>query len=130
MTTALTIGWVLRASTVGFTVGCRVLQPRVPQFGDLVKVPLVDDDINIYNEAEVMWAVATRIQPDRDVVIIPDTYVCELDPSAYDIKGRAVRGYMNSKWFIDATKPCGLPFQERADVPEDVWKNINLDEYV
>jgi hypothetical protein len=43
MTIALPIGWVLRASTVGFAVGCRVLQPRVPRFGDLVKVPLPDD---------------------------------------------------------------------------------------
>lgn len=43
MTTALPIGWVLRASTVGFAVGCRVLQPDVPRFGDLVKVPLSDD---------------------------------------------------------------------------------------
>jgi hypothetical protein len=48
MTTALTIGWVLRASTVGFTVGCRVLQPSVPQFGDLVKVPLPRDDTHIF----------------------------------------------------------------------------------
>jgi hypothetical protein len=48
MTTALTIGWVLRASTVGFTVGCRVLQPSVPQFGDLVKVPLPSDDTHIF----------------------------------------------------------------------------------
>jgi hypothetical protein len=48
MSTALTIGWVLRASTVGFTVGCRVLQPSVPQFGDLVKVPLPDDDACIF----------------------------------------------------------------------------------
>lgn len=40
MTHILPIGWVLRSSTVGFTVGCRVLQPSVPQFGDLVKVPL------------------------------------------------------------------------------------------
>ena len=40
--TALPIGWVLRASTVGFAVGCRVLQPDVPQFGDLVKVSLPD----------------------------------------------------------------------------------------
>jgi hypothetical protein len=44
MTTDLTIGWVLRASTVGFTVGCRVLQPSVPQFGDLVKVPLPSNE--------------------------------------------------------------------------------------
>jgi len=43
MTTALRIGWVLRASTVGFAVGCRVLEPSVPQFGDLVKVRLQDD---------------------------------------------------------------------------------------
>jgi hypothetical protein len=42
MTPALPIGWVLRSSTVGFAVGCRVLQPNVPQFGDLVKVPLTD----------------------------------------------------------------------------------------
>jgi hypothetical protein len=48
MTTALTIGWVLRASTVGFTVGCRVLQPSVPQFGDLVKVPLPHDKTHIF----------------------------------------------------------------------------------
>jgi len=43
MVTSLPIGWVLRSSTVGFAVGCRVLQPDVPQFGDLVKVPLADD---------------------------------------------------------------------------------------
>ena len=43
MTTVITIGWVLRASTVGFAVGCRVLEPSVPQFGDLVKVRLQDD---------------------------------------------------------------------------------------
>lgn len=40
MTTAIRIGWVLRASTVGFAVGCRVIEPSTPQFGDLVKVPL------------------------------------------------------------------------------------------
>ncbi|MEW5957148.1 MAG: hypothetical protein AB1801_05470 [Chloroflexota bacterium] len=42
MTTAIRIGWVLRASTVEFAVGCRVLEPHVPQFGDLVKVSLQD----------------------------------------------------------------------------------------
>jgi hypothetical protein len=60
MTTALPIGWVLRASTVGFTVGCRVLQPSVPQFGDLVKVPLPDDDINIFG---LIYDVQIRDDP-------------------------------------------------------------------
>ena len=43
MTNAFRIGWVLRASTVGFAVGCRVLEPNLPQFGDLVKVQLQED---------------------------------------------------------------------------------------
>jgi hypothetical protein len=44
MTTTFPVGWVLRASTVGFAVGCRVLQPTTPHFGDLVKVPLSGGD--------------------------------------------------------------------------------------
>ena len=39
---------MLRASTVGFTVGCRELQRNVPQFGDLVKVPLPNDNTYIF----------------------------------------------------------------------------------
>lgn len=48
MTPDLTIGWVLRASTIGFTVGCRTLQSDVPQFGNLVKVPLPNDHTHIF----------------------------------------------------------------------------------
>jgi 2,5-furandicarboxylate decarboxylase 1 len=92
-------------------------------------IVVVDDDIDVFNEAEVMWAVTTRMNADRDIFIVPDAYVCELDPSAYDITGRTNRGAMNAKWAIDATKPVGLPFQERADVPETVWKNMDLDSY-
>lgn len=91
---------------------------------------VVDDDIDVYNEAEVMWAVTTRVQPDRDVICIPDMYMMELDPSAHSATGATERGYMNGKWLIDATKPDGLPFQTRADVPANVWKNMNLDDYL
>ena len=67
---------------------------------------------------------------DKDVIIIPDMYLMELDPSAYSATGRTERGAMNARWLIDATKPDGMPFPRRADVPEDVWKDINLDEYL
>ena len=93
-------------------------------------VVVVDDDIDVYNEAEVMWAVATRMQADRDIFIVPDAYVCELDPSAYDIADRAKRGYVNAKWAIDATKPVGIEFQERADVPVEVWRDMDLGKYL
>lgn len=91
---------------------------------------IVDDDIDVFNEAEVMWAVVTRVQADRDVFVIPDSYVCELDPSAYDIKDRTARGGLNAKWAIDATKPVGIRFLPRADVPESRWKDIDLSQYI
>ena len=62
--------------------------------------------------------------------MVPDAYVSELDPSAYSIKDRNRRDYLNTKWAIDATKPVGLPFEERADVPHEVWTNINLKDYI
>jgi 2,5-furandicarboxylate decarboxylase 1 len=91
---------------------------------------VVDEDINPYNEAEVMWAVATRVQADRDVIVIPETYVVELDPSAYELGDRNKPGALNAKWMIDATKPVGVPYQERSSVPREAWENLRLEDYL
>ena len=72
----------------------------------------------------------TRTQADKAIFMVPDAYVSELDPSAYSIKDRNRRGALNTKWAIDATKPVDLPFEERADVPRDVWTSINLKDYI
>ena len=93
-------------------------------------VVIVDDDIDVKNESEVWWAVTTRTQADKAIFMVPDAYVSELDPSAYSIKDRTRRDYLNTKWAIDATKPIGLPFEERADVPRDIWEKIKLSDYV
>src|SRR5208282_3264959 len=91
---------------------------------------IVDDDINVRNEQEVWWAVATRVQADRAITLVPESYVAELDPSAYSIRSRDERAALNTKWSIDATKPIDLPFQERADVPVKFWKDIDLNSYL
>jgi len=62
------------------------------------QVIVVDDDINVRDAMEVEWAVSTRMQPDRDVIIIPRLACSTLDPSAP--KPRTTAG-----WGIDATKP-------------------------
>jgi hypothetical protein len=73
MSQTLTIGWVLRASTIGFTVGCRVIQPNVPQFGDLVKVPLYADttifgliyDVQVKDDPSVRQLIlAGQMEPE------------------------------------------------------------------
>src|SRR4029450_4291711 len=45
-------------------------------------VIVVDDDIDVFDEADVLWAVATRMQADRDLVMIQGSLGALLDPSA------------------------------------------------
>lgn len=74
-------------------------------------VVVVDEDIDIYNEQEVLWAIATRMQPDRDVNVIKNVFCNRLDPSAYD-EGTS------AKIIIDATKKKGWTF-EKLTVPKN-----------
>jgi 3-polyprenyl-4-hydroxybenzoate decarboxylase len=45
-------------------------------------VVAVDEDVNVYNESEVLWAVSTRFQADKDLVAVHGTMGVILDPSA------------------------------------------------
>jgi UbiD family decarboxylase len=69
-------------------------------------VIVVDDDIDVFDESDVMWAVATRMQADRDLVVISGSLGALLDPSADD------QG-LTAKLGIDATRPFGQPFAEK-----------------
>jgi 3-polyprenyl-4-hydroxybenzoate decarboxylase len=91
---------------------------------------VVNDDIDVFNEADVLWAVAARVQADRDIIVLPDQWTNELDPSAHDMNDRTKRGGVNAKWIVDATNPVGLPVQPRADVPEDVWRAIRPEDFL
>jgi len=66
----------------------------------LKQVTVVDDDIDIRNPTEVEWALSTRMQPDRDLIVIPRLACSTLDPSVP--KPRSTAG-----WGIDATVPVG-----------------------
>jgi 2,5-furandicarboxylate decarboxylase 1 len=67
---------------------------------DVKHVIVVDDDVDIHNPAEVEWAVATRFQADRDLVIVPESQGSKLDPSTRDGVG--------AKMGLDATKPLNV----------------------
>jgi 2,5-furandicarboxylate decarboxylase 1 len=91
---------------------------------------IVDEDIDINNDSEVLWAIATRTQPDRATVFVQDSAVSRLDPASYSIWSRWEKDTMNTKWAIDATKPVEAPFEERADVPRELWENLDLSKYI
>ncbi len=90
---------------------------------------IVDEDIDVYNEEDVMWAVATRVHPDLDIDVIPRLAGGKLDPTSYD-ETRLKRGAMTSKMVIDATKKIGLPFPSRIVPPEGPWEKIKLKDYI
>lgn len=81
-----------------------------------------DDDINIYDEAECLFALATRTQWDRDVMVFPRTRGMGLDPSA--------DGNLTTKAAVDCTVPVGEAYAERNLVDADVLKGFNLTDLI
>ncbi len=71
----------------------------------------VDEDVDVFNEEEVLWAMATRMRADRDVFIIPNDFQNRLDPTAAD----GTTGKMG----IDATAPLNWDV-ERVQMPGDI----------
>ena len=89
---------------------------------DVKHVIVVDEDVDIHNPAEVEWAVATRFQADRDLVIVPESQGSKLDPSTRDGVG--------AKMGLDATKPLNademrfrrirVPGEESVDIAKAI----------
>jgi 2,5-furandicarboxylate decarboxylase 1 len=97
---------------------------------DVKHVVVVDDDIDVFNENDVLWAVATRFQADRDMIVMPNSFGSHLNPSAYARDDGQPR-HLETKLILDATKP--LPpaeFPEVARAPRALVDQIDLDAYV
>ncbi len=61
-------------------------------------VIIVDEFVDPFNLDQVMWALTTRVRPDKDVVLIPGAPGMPLDPSSEPAG-------MHTKLIIDATTP-------------------------
>jgi UbiD family decarboxylase len=80
-------------------------------------VIVVDDDVDVFDDEEVLWAVATRVQADRDVITASGGMGTLLDPSSPD--GTC------AKMGIDATRPLG-PFASRLSLPAEAVARARL----
>lgn len=91
---------------------------------------VVDDDIDIRNWQEVIWAMTTRVDPARDLTLVENTPIDYLD-FASPVSG------LGSKMGIDATNkwpgettrewgtPIVMPDQVKARV-DALWKDLGL----
>jgi 2,5-furandicarboxylate decarboxylase 1 len=96
---------------------------------DVKHVVVVDEDVNIHDPAEVEWAVATRFQADRDLLIVTESQGSKLDPST--------RNGVGAKMGLDATKPLAsaemtfkrirVPGEEHVDLAKAVDSSRSMD---
>jgi 2,5-furandicarboxylate decarboxylase 1 len=73
---------------------------------DIKHVTIVDDDIDVFDPTDVEWAIATRVQADRDVLIVSNARSKPLDPSLPPTSGGIPT---TAKMGIDATIPENVP---------------------
>ena len=82
-----------------------------------------DDDIDIKNTSQVLWALATRVEPQRDVTIIPNTPADSLDHTTN-------LPSFGSKMLIDATKKMrsegyAREWPDTIALPEELKKEVD-----
>jgi len=89
--------------------GMRAIEAAFRGHSSLKHVVVVDTDVNLFDMAEVEWAIATRFRADRDLVVLHDQPSSSLDPSATHVAGGKAR---TGKMGLDATIPGGRRMQD------------------
>ena len=89
----------------------------------LKHVVVVDGDVDPFSPAEVEWAIATRFQADRDLVVLSDQPGSSLDPSGRHVPGQKSR---TAKMGLDATVPWD---SHRAAFERVPYQPVDLTEY-
>ena len=78
-------------------------------FPELKHVILVDEDVDIFDSSDVLWAMNTRFQGDKDIITIPGVRCHPLDPTARPEYSNSIRDVgISCKTIFDCTVPFEL----------------------
>lgn len=81
-------------------------------FPELKHVILVDEDVDIFDTDDVLWAMNTRFQGDRDIITIPGVRCHPLDPSSCPEYSPSISNVgISCKTIYDCTVPFHLKSQ-------------------
>jgi 2,5-furandicarboxylate decarboxylase 1 len=95
---------------------------------DIKHVTIVDDDIDVFDPVDVEWAVATRVQADRDVLIVSNARAKPLDPSLpLPLHGKVPT---TAKMGIDATIPENIPAERYTRIVYFNHGKVDLKNYL
>lgn len=91
-------------------------------FSELKHVILVDDDVDLFDTDDVMWAMNTRFQGDVDIITIPGVRCHPLDPSQTPQFSPSVRDTgISCKTIFD----CTVPFALRDQFQRSKFKEVD-----
>jgi 2,5-furandicarboxylate decarboxylase 1 len=95
---------------------------------DIKHVVVVDDDIDVNDATNVEWAIATRVQGDRDVIVVPGARAKPLDPSLPVTPPGVVP--TGAKVGIDATIGEGIPRERFERIAYAYADRAKIGEYL
>ncbi len=93
---------------------------------------VVDEDVDIYDDQRVIWAVMTRTQADHSFFTVPGSYISRVDPTGYPAWHSGGKGdrLLSTRLGVDATKPLDPSFPEVAEPPRTLWTQVDLKQYL
>ncbi|MBI4318153.1 MAG: UbiD family decarboxylase [Chloroflexi bacterium] len=81
-------------------------------------VVVVDEDIDVFNESEVVWAILTSTNPRRDVTFMDNAF------------NSLATAMGHGKVIIDATRPLDIAFPAAIKVPDEAMARIKLEDWI
>ncbi|MBM2809957.1 MAG: hypothetical protein HW416_716 [Chloroflexi bacterium] len=92
--------------------------------GSVKHVFIFDEDVDIFDEQEVLWAIGSRSDWSRDLIVVPNLPAPTLDPT--------VTGFaMGTGAGLDCTKPAApAVYEQRSFVPPEVMAKIDLKDWI
>ena len=94
-------------------------------------VIVTDDDVNVRDWNDVIWAMTTRMDPARDTTIIDNTPIDYLDfASPVSGLGSKMGFDATNKWPGETTREWGKPIVMDETVKQridDIWSELNID---
>jgi len=100
---------------------------------DIKQVVVVDPDVDVHDPAEIEWAIATRFQADRDLVVIAGAQGSPLDPSTTIGQPADAPAHLqgvSTKMGLDATRPVVYPEHVFTRVRIPGQDSVDLDALV
>ena len=91
---------------------------------------MVDDDVNIRDWKDVIWAMTTRVDPTRDTLLVDSTPIDYLD-FASPVSGLGSKMGLDAthKWPGETSREWGKPLTMSLDVTarvELLWQTLGL----